>query len=89
MKSYFICFSIWLLSESISGLGLEVKKGQRSPHGLDERRPRGVLRGLESLVVALQWAWGRPRAGCLHRWVSRAVPFETRPQVNPATPGTL
>lgn len=75
MKSYFICFSIWLLSESISGLGLEVKKGQRSLHGLDERRPRGVLGGLEFLEVALQWAWGLPRAGCLHGWVSRALPF--------------
>ena len=31
MKSYFICFSIWLLSESISWLYLKVKKGQRNP----------------------------------------------------------
>lgn len=75
MKSYFICFSIWLLSESISGLGLEVKKGQRNPLGLDERRPRGALGGLESLEAALPWAWGLPRAGCLHGWASRAVPF--------------
>lgn len=31
MKSYFICVSIWLLSESISGLYLEVKESTEKP----------------------------------------------------------